>query len=98
MYLCFIDLVTDYFCALFRPVMLMAVLDIVGEHIPTLEALNLEGNKLHIIQGLGILSKKFPKLKILYIGDNKVYIVRRFYTMLSDKLTVNTVAYDILTI
>ncbi|XP_032683764.1 nuclear RNA export factor 1-like [Odontomachus brunneus] len=67
-----VDLVADYFCALFRPVMLMAVLDIVGEHIPTLEALNLEGNKLHIIQGLGILNKKFPKLKILYIGDNKI--------------------------
>lgn len=70
--ICFIDLVADYFCALFRPAMLMAVLDIVAEHIPTLEALNLEGNKIHIIQGLSVLSKKFPKLKILYIGDNKV--------------------------
>ncbi|XP_011151183.1 nuclear RNA export factor 1 isoform X2 [Harpegnathos saltator] len=66
------DLVTDYFCALFRPAMLMAVLDIVAEHIPTLEALNLEGNKMYIIQGLSVLSKKFPKLKILYIGDNKI--------------------------
>lgn len=71
-YICFIDLISDYFCALFRPVMLMSVLDIVGEHIPTLEALNLEGNKLLIIQGLSVLSKKFPKLKILYLGDNKV--------------------------
>ncbi|XP_014481162.1 PREDICTED: nuclear RNA export factor 1-like [Dinoponera quadriceps] len=66
------DLVSDYFCALFRPPLLMAVLDIVGQHIPTLEALNLEGNKIHIIQGLNVLSKKFPKLKILYIGDNKI--------------------------
>jgi len=50
----------------------MAVLDIVGQYIPDLEALNLEGNKLHNIDKLSVLSKKFPKLKILYIGDNKV--------------------------
>lgn len=52
--------------------MLMAVLDIVVQHIPDLEALNLEGNKLHNIDKLGVLSRKFPKLKILYIGDNEV--------------------------
>ncbi|KAF7393585.1 hypothetical protein HZH68_010404 [Vespula germanica] len=66
------DLVTDYFCALFRPVMLLTVLDIVSEHIPTLEALNLDGNKLNLIERLNVLHKKFPKLKILYIGDNKI--------------------------
>ncbi|KAK2589192.1 hypothetical protein KPH14_002004 [Odynerus spinipes] len=66
------DLVADYFCALFRPVMLMTVLDIVSEHIPTLEALNLEGNKLYLIERLNVLHKKFSKLKILYIGDNKI--------------------------
>lgn len=64
----------DYFCALFRPVMLMAVLDIVGEHIPNLEALNLEGNKLGIIERLNVLSNKFSKLKILYLGDNKASV------------------------
>ncbi|XP_066582089.1 nuclear RNA export factor 1-like [Prorops nasuta] len=66
------DLINDYFCALFRPVMLMSVLDIVSEHIPNLEALNLDGNKLHIIERLNILNTKFPNLKILYIGDNKI--------------------------
>lgn len=54
--------------------MLMAVLEIVAEHIPTLEALNLEGNKFHIIERLNVLSKKFPKLKILYLSDNRVSI------------------------
>ncbi|RLU20896.1 hypothetical protein DMN91_007510 [Ooceraea biroi] len=68
------DLVADYFCALFRPAMLIAVLDIVAEHIPTLEALNLESNKLLGIERLNVLSKKFSRLKILYIGDNKVNI------------------------
>ncbi|XP_029051984.1 nuclear RNA export factor 1-like [Osmia bicornis bicornis] len=66
------DLITDYFCALFQPVMLKAVLDIVSEHIPDLEALNLDGNQLQIIEKLSILNKKFAKLKILYIGDNKI--------------------------
>lgn len=66
------DLVDDYCCALFRPSILMAVLDIVGEHIPTLEVLNLESNKLLNINKLSELNKKFSKLKILYIGDNKI--------------------------
>lgn len=66
------DLIDDYFCALFRPAMLMIVLDIVEEHIPTLEALNLEGNKLQNIDKLNVLNKKFPNLKILYISENRV--------------------------
>ncbi|KYN01714.1 Nuclear RNA export factor 1 [Cyphomyrmex costatus] len=69
------DLRSDYFCALFHPVMMMTVLDIVAEHIPNLEALSLEGNKLQNIERLSILTKKFSKLKILYIGDNKELIV-----------------------
>ncbi|XP_036149391.1 nuclear RNA export factor 1 isoform X2 [Monomorium pharaonis] len=66
------ELYSDYFCALFHPIMLITVLDIVGEHIPNLEALNLEGNKLQNIERLSVLSKKFSKLKILYISDNKI--------------------------
>ncbi|XP_057318714.1 nuclear RNA export factor 1-like [Microplitis mediator] len=66
------DLVQDYFCALFRPVMLMLVLDIVAEAIPNLEALNLDNNKLSMVDKLVFLEKKFKHLKILYIGDNKI--------------------------
>ncbi|KAK0162058.1 hypothetical protein PV327_008426 [Microctonus hyperodae] len=66
------ELVQDYFCALFRPMMLIAVLNIVAEVIPNLHALNLSNNKLNIIERLNVLSKKFPNLKILYIGDNKI--------------------------
>lgn len=68
------DLVSDYFCALFHPDILMAVLDIVAEYIPNLEALNLEDNKLQNIERLSVLSDKFLKLKIFYIGKNKVSI------------------------
>ncbi|KAG7199785.1 hypothetical protein KM043_000448 [Ampulex compressa] len=66
------ELASDYFCVLSRPLMLKTVLDIVSEHIPSLQALNLDGNKFHIIERLNVLHKKFPKLKILYIGDNKI--------------------------
>ncbi|XP_071862194.1 nuclear RNA export factor 1 [Bombus fervidus] len=66
------DLVSDYFCALFQPAILKVVLDIVSEYIPGLEALNLDGNKLQTIQNLNILNRKFLKLKILYIGDNRI--------------------------
>ncbi|KYN00524.1 Nuclear RNA export factor 1 [Cyphomyrmex costatus] len=71
------DLCSDYFCVLFHPVMMKTVLDIVAEHIPNLEALNLEGNKLQNIERLSILTKKFSKLKILYIGDNKVSLFQQ---------------------
>lgn len=66
------DLVDDYFCGLFRPATLMAVLDIVAKAIPELEALNLDNNKLNIIERLNVLTRKFSNLKTLYIGDNKV--------------------------
>ncbi|XP_011697338.1 PREDICTED: nuclear RNA export factor 1-like [Wasmannia auropunctata] len=66
------ELYTDYFCALFHPNTLMTVLDIVAQYVPNLETLNLEGNKLWHIQRLGVLAKKFSKLKILYIGENKI--------------------------
>ncbi|XP_011300743.1 nuclear RNA export factor 1-like [Fopius arisanus] len=66
------DLAPDYFCALFRPNTLMAVLDIVAENLPNLVALNLDNNKLHVIEKLSVLTTKFPNLKILYIGDNKI--------------------------
>ncbi|XP_033311545.1 nuclear RNA export factor 1-like [Bombus bifarius] len=66
------DLVSDYFCALFQPSILKTVLDIVSEYIPDLEALNLDGNKLQTLQYLNILNRKFLKLKILYIGDNRI--------------------------
>ncbi|XP_011863534.1 PREDICTED: nuclear RNA export factor 1-like isoform X2 [Vollenhovia emeryi] len=71
------DLYSDYFCALCHPVMLMAVLDIVGEHIPNLEELNLEGNELQNLEILEVLNKKFSKLKILYIGDNKIQDIKQ---------------------
>jgi len=55
--------------------MLMTMLNIIVGYVPDLEALNLEGNGLQNIERVNILSKKFSKLNILHIGDNKVSIV-----------------------
>ncbi|CAH0726895.1 unnamed protein product, partial [Brenthis ino] len=63
---------TDIFCALFRPIIMLAAIDIIAENIPDLEALNLNDNKLHGIEHLKILCSKFKNLKILYLGDNRI--------------------------
>jgi len=69
------DLIADYFCPLSQSSILKTVLNIAAEQIPEVEVLHLKYNKLEDIKHLSILSKKFPKLKILYINDNKVSII-----------------------
>lgn len=67
------DLRQDIFCALFRPPVFSAVIDIVGEHTPNLGALNLEGNKLQDVSRFSNkLYEKLPNITILYLGNNKV--------------------------
>ncbi|CAB3221232.1 unnamed protein product [Arctia plantaginis] len=63
---------TEIFCALFRPVIMLAAIDIIAENIPDLEALNLNDNKLHGIDHLKALPNKLRNLKILYLGDNRI--------------------------
>jgi nuclear RNA export factor len=62
----------DVFCALSRPPIITAVIEIIAENIPDLEALSLNENKLGSIDHLKIITTKLPNLKILYLGDNKV--------------------------
>uniref|UniRef100_A0A1E1WJI8 Uncharacterized protein n=1 Tax=Pectinophora gossypiella TaxID=13191 RepID=A0A1E1WJI8_PECGO len=62
----------DIFCALFRPMIMLAAIDIIAENIPDLEALNLNDNKLHGLEHMKILATKFKNLKILYMGDNRI--------------------------
>ncbi|KZC12807.1 PREDICTED: nuclear RNA export factor 1-like [Dufourea novaeangliae] len=80
------DLATDYFYALHRPLLWKTVLDIVSEHIPNLEALNLDGNRLLSLDRSNILNKKFPKLKILYIGDNMIKDIKQLEAIKDLKL------------
>lgn len=63
---------TDIFCALFRPPIMSAAIDIIAENIPDLEALNLNDNKLNLLEHMKTISSKLTNLKILYLGNNKV--------------------------
>lgn len=55
-----------------RPQIMMAAFDVIKENIPDLEALNLNDNKLHMLDHFKLLDKKAPNLKILYMANNKI--------------------------
>jgi nuclear RNA export factor len=61
----------DCFCALFKPIVFLMVLDIISEHIPEIEAINLFDNKIANLSYLKKTSEKVPHLKILHVGNNK---------------------------
>lgn len=63
---------SDIFCALFRPQIMLAAFDVIKENIPDLEALNLNDNKLHMLDHFKQLAVKVPSLKILYMANNKI--------------------------
>ncbi|XP_031353729.1 nuclear RNA export factor 1 isoform X2 [Photinus pyralis] len=62
----------DVFCALFKPIMLLTVIDIMSENIPELVALNLNENRIQVLNHLKKIDKKLPNLKILHLGNNKI--------------------------
>jgi nuclear RNA export factor len=63
---------TDCFCALARPPIMSAVIDIIAENIPDLEALNLNDNRINQMDHLKIIPQKLKNIKTLYLGNNKV--------------------------
>jgi nuclear RNA export factor len=63
---------SDVFCALFRQPIMSAVIEIISENIPDLEALNLNDNKLNMLDNLRVVATKLQNLKILYLGNNRV--------------------------
>lgn len=76
---------SDIFCALFRPSIMLAAINIIGENIPDMEALNLNDNKLHNLDHFKQLVLKAPNIKILYLGNNKVKV---FIFLLKTPLTI----------
>lgn len=62
----------DHFAALFKPVIMLAAIDIMSDNIPELEALNLHDNKIQLIDHMKDIRKKLPALKVLHLGHNKV--------------------------
>lgn len=86
----------DHFCALFKPILMLAVIEIIAENIPEIEALNLADNRIQILDHLKDLKKKLPNIKVLHLGNNKVRsslysihvcnskIIRLFYKLLAN--------------
>lgn len=62
----------DIFCALSRPSIMLAAIDIMEANIPDLEALNLNDNRIHLLDHFKCMAKKLPNLKILYLANNRV--------------------------
>lgn len=65
----------NVFCPLNRTNILMTAIQIIGESIPDLIALNLQDNRLVAIDGLKKLKTCTPNLKILHMGKNNVSII-----------------------
>ncbi|XP_043512468.1 nuclear RNA export factor 1-like [Frieseomelitta varia] len=66
------DLISDYFCTLYCPLIVDVVFSVLSEYMPDLEALNLSGNILDIDFTLSMVKLIFVNLKILHIGDNSI--------------------------
>lgn len=62
----------DSFCALIKPEILLAVIEIMSENTPTLEALKLDNNGLKILILLRKINTSLPNLKILHLAENRV--------------------------
>uniref|UniRef100_A0A336LAD5 CSON002539 protein n=1 Tax=Culicoides sonorensis TaxID=179676 RepID=A0A336LAD5_CULSO len=62
----------DVFVGLFRPTIMMAVIDIIAENIPELEALNLNNNKIHLLDHFKCVPQKLPRLTILHLANNRI--------------------------
>lgn len=62
----------DVFCGLFRPTIMLAAIDVISENIPELEALNLNNNKIHLLDHFKCLPQKLPKLIVLHLANNRI--------------------------
>lgn len=63
----------DIYCGLSRMPIFDAATNIITENIPELEALNVDGNKIHTLELFRKLLAKLPNLTILYMANNKVF-------------------------
>lgn len=75
----------NYFCALFKPIVFLTIVEIIAENIPELEALNLFDNKISVLSFLKKSMKKISNLKILHMGNNKVVFGYRLSVFLYSK-------------
>lgn len=60
---------------------MIAVLDIIGEIIPDLVALDVSDNKLNVTEHMKLMVEKCPNLKMLHLGNNRVcFCILNFLT------------------
>ena len=50
-------------------------IEIIGQNIPTLEAIDLSENRLLFFDGVAQLLEKLPNIKILHLTKNRVCMV-----------------------
>jgi nuclear RNA export factor len=82
--------VDNYGVALFRPTMMLAVMDVIVENVPELTALDLSDNKLFVLDGLSALAVKVPNLRVLNIGRNQVsYCIQSDYCCIISKFATS---------
>lgn len=62
----------DIYCGLSRVPIFAAATEIILENVSELEALNMDGNRIHKLEMFKNLLNKLPNLKILYLSNNKV--------------------------
>ncbi|ENN77920.1 hypothetical protein YQE_05597, partial [Dendroctonus ponderosae] len=72
----------DHFCAIFKPVVFITVLEIIEANIPFLEAICLNDNKLGVFGFLKKVSKRFPHIKILHLSNNKIRDIMQLDTFI----------------
>ncbi|XP_050071906.1 nuclear RNA export factor 1 [Anopheles maculipalpis] len=63
---------SDIFCALARAQIMLTAIDIIAEHIPELQALNLNDNRLYMLEHMKSMANKLPHLKILHLAKNRI--------------------------
>ncbi|XP_037935644.1 nuclear RNA export factor 1 [Teleopsis dalmanni] len=74
------------FCALIRPNVMSAVLNIMTEFTPDVEILNLSQNFLTNLEGFKNTSTRLPKLKTLYLDNNKIMSLANLLVLRDMKL------------
>lgn len=66
------ELCTDYYTPLSRENVMQSVMQIIGEHIPDVQAIDLSNNKIYSVDQMRPLLTKAAFLKSLNLGNNKL--------------------------
>ena len=67
-----LELCTQYYTPLSRDNVLQTIVDIIGEHIPNVVAIDASKNKIFNLEQMKPLITKTPSLRSLNLGQNKL--------------------------